>query len=507
VYAPRFVLVYTSCQLDLTLFCGALVTSGIVRIVQNSTLSFIADATARASNTVLFILISRRLGATEGGIYALALTYSLLFTQLSFWGMDQLLTREVAKDRAVAGKFVGNLVIIRGIVSLTLFLVMTVLVKNVMGYAPRTSMVIVIVGLSIVTESISNICQALYFAFEQVRYSTMVGIVVGIFRLGGGGLALLAGGRVEAIAVVLFVSSLAGLALNLTITYRRFPAPVWRLDVGFWLSQLRTIVPFVLVSIFYIIEFQGDTLLLSMLKSERDIGIYNAATTVLFALALAPQAFRVAIFPVMSRLYKAASPALVTVYEKSFKYLLVVSLPVSAALTLSADTIVRLLFRSGFEESAAVLRVVIWTFVLLMINVPSARLMIVANAQGMLALFQASSMVLNLGLNLVLIPGMGATGAAWARIGSTSLSVMLGAAYTWWKLYRWNPFRIIALPLVSLFAMMMLGWLLSGLGLNDIAAACGGLISYAALVWGFGVISHDERAFLAQLYHQGVTRL
>lgn len=475
---------------------------GIVRVVQNSTLSFIADATARASNTVLFIFVSRRLGATEGGTYALALTYSLLFTQLSFWGMDQLLTREVARDRAVASKFLGNFIIIRTIVSLALFLAMVVLAKGVMGYAPRTSTTIIIVGLGIVAESISNICQALYFAFEQVRYSTMVGIVVGLLRLGGGSLVLLAGGRVETVAAVLFTSSMVGLALNLAIIYRHFPRPAWRLNFQFWLSQLKTIMPFVLINTFYIVEFQNDTLLLSAFRSEKDIGIYNAATTVLFALALMPQAFRVAIFPVMSRLYATASPALATVYEKSFKYLLVVSLPVAAASMLSADTVVRLLFRSGFEESAGVLRIVIWTLVLLMINVPSARMMVVANAQGMQALFQAFSMTMNLGMNLTFIPAMGATGAAWARVSSTSLFVALSAVYTWRKLYRWNPFQVMVRPLIALAAMIVLGQLLRGLGLNDLVATCGGLIGYAALVWWSGVISHDERATLAQLFRQ-----
>jgi O-antigen/teichoic acid export membrane protein len=476
------------------------VIDGIFRVLRNSLLSFAADALARASNTVLLILISRRLGAAEGGMYALAATYTLLFTQLSFWGMDQLLTREVARDRTAASKYVGNFILIRGMVSLALLSLMVFLAKCVMGYAPRTSTVIVILGLSVVTESVSNICQALFFAFEKMEYSATVGFVVGTLRLLGGALVLLAGGQVEAVVVVLSVSSLIGLVLNFWLIYWRFPRPTWRLDVRFWLSQLRTALPFVLIGVFYIVEFQNDTLLLSVFKSEEDIGIYNAATTVLFALALVPQAFRVAIFPVMSRLYAAGSLTLALVYEKSFKYLLVVSLPVAAALTLSAGPVVHLLFGSGFKESAAVLRVVIWTFVWLMINVPSARMMVVADAQGMLALFQGLSMLLNIGLNLVLIPRMGATGAAWARVSSTGLFVILAAVYTYWKVNRWRPFWVVARPLIALCAMVGIGWLLRGL--NDMIAVGGGLVGYAVLVWWLGVVSQDERAVLTQVLHR-----
>lgn len=471
--------------------------AGIARVLRNSALSLVADAVARASNTVLFILISRQLGAAEGGAYALALTYTLLFTQLSFWGMDQLLTREVAKDHAAAGRFTGNFILIRLALSLVLFLVMALLVGRVLGYAPSTARVILIVGLSIVPESISNICQSVFIAFEQIKYSTLVGTVVGTLRLAGGGLILLSGGRVEAIAVLLCLSSLIGLMLNLGIIYLRFPRPHWRLDIGFWLPQLGAAFPFILIGVFYIIEFQSDTLLLSVLRSEKDIGLYNAATTILFALALVPQAFRAAIFPMMSRLYATASSSLAVVYEKSFKYLLVISLPVAAALTLSADVVIRLLFCSGFDESAAVLQIVIWTFVLMMINVPSARMMVVANAQDKLALFQGLSMSLNLCLNVWLIPQWGAAGAAWARVGSTGLFVALGAIYTYWKLNRWNPFHAITRPLIALGAMLALWYLLRGV--NSMVAVCGGLAGYAAFVWWSDVISPDERAILAQV--------
>jgi len=285
--------------------------------------------------------------------------------------------------------------------------------------------------------------------------------------------------------------------LNLWFVYRHFPKPSWRLDFQFWFSQLKTAVPFVLIGIFYIVEFQNDTLLLSVLRSEKDVGIYSAATTILFALALVPQAFRAAIFPVMTRLHAVTSPMLGNVYEKSFKYLMLISLPVAAVLTMLANTIVHVVFRSEFGESVPTLQVVIWTFVLLMINVPTARLMVVAGVQGVLALFQGCSMVLNLCLNAALIPGLGAVGAAWARVGSTSLFVVSTMIYTCWKLYRWNPLPMIVRFLAALLVMMVLSVFLCRFG--EVVAVLGGLVAYAMLVWGLRFISPDERSILVRV--------
>jgi len=471
-------------------------TSSLGRLLRNSALFFLSSVVVRAANTVLFILISRRLGADEGGIYSLALTYALLFTQLSFWGMDQLLTREVAKDRSLAGRFTGSFILIRAALS-TLFVLALILVVSRLDYRPLTSQVIFIIGLTIIPESLGNICQALFIAFERLKFAAAVDIVVGLMRLMGGGLALFIDGRVETVAVALLASSLIGLGLNLAIVYRSFPRPNWRPEWRFWLTHIKTTGSFALIGVFYIIEFQSDTLILSLMRTEREVGLYTAATTILFTLALLPYAFRTAIFPVMSRLYASASPKLPVVHEKSFKFLLTTSLPVAAGVTISANSIIRLLFGGDFAESVFILRIVIWTFVLLMINVPSARMMIVAGAQGASAVFQCVSMFLNIGLNLALIPTLGANGAALARIVSTCCFVTLSLAYTWLHLNRWNVLQVATHPVVGLGVMLGLGYLFYCAG--DLLAACVGLAGYAAWIWLSGAVTRDERMMLARV--------
>lgn len=472
--------------------------SRILQVLRNSTLSLIASATARASNTILFILISRRLGATEGGIFSLALTYALLFTQLSLWGMDQLLTREVAKDRSLASKFTGSFILIRGGLALILFALMAVLVTRVIGYAPQTSLVIIIVGLGILPESMSNICQALFFAFEKMEYSALTGLVLGAFRLFGGVLVLLLGGRIRTIALILFASNLIGLIVSLGIVYLRFPRPVWRFHATFWLSQLKTALPFALISVFYIIEFQADVLLLSIFKTERQVGIYNAATTLLFALALIPQAFRVAVLPLMSKLYAEASPLLTLLYERAFKYLLLIALPISSALMLSADSVIRILFGPGFETSAAALQVVIWTFVLFMVNVPNARMMVVVDAQHMLALFQGLSMSLNLVLNFTMIPRVGVLGAACARLVSTGLFVVLEIGYIYLRLNRWNPLQAMGRVLIAAIAATGFGVLLRQW--DELLAVIGSLVIYVTFAWQMNVIPQEDQVFFVKIW-------
>jgi O-antigen/teichoic acid export membrane protein len=137
-----------------------------------------------------------------------------------------------------------------------------------------------------------------------------------------------------------------------------------------------------------------------------------------------------------------------------------------------------------------------------MINVPSARLMIVANGERAQAIIQGLSMVLNIGMNLLLIPMLGAVGAAWARVGSTGLFVLLGLGYTFVKLHRWNPIRVVMWPLAAVIVMLLIGSAL--LRVSEILAVGAGLVGYGLLVWVSGIFPRDERAVLVRAVRQSI---
>ena len=80
-----------------------------------------------------------------------------------------------------------------------------------------------------------------------------------------------------------------------------------------------------------------------------------------------------------------------------------------------------MLYKSGFDAAIPVTQILLAAFVLMMVNVPSARAMVVANLQRWIAPLQGVTMLLNIGLNLVLIPRLGVLGPAWARLASTGV--------------------------------------------------------------------------------------
>ena len=383
--------------------------------------------TARASTAILFILLSRQQGADESGLFALALSYVTLFSQVAFWGMDQILTREVARDRSLAAHYLGSFILIRVTLASALYIAMIGLVLAGFRYPPDQAAAVLIAGVSVIFESVTNLCLALFVAFEQMRYQAVTKFIVGPLQIAAGVGVIVLGGGARELAMVVTGASLLSVMINLSLVYRHFPHPTWVIDWRVWLPQLRGMFPFVLIGVFYTIEYQADALVLAQLGNSTAVGIYNAATTIFSALLILVAAYRLAIFPVMSRLFVTNRPRFVWVYQKSFKYLLLASLPMALTIGLAAAPGIRLLYKLGFDAAIPVTQILLVAFVLMMVNVPSARVMVVANLQKWIAPLQGVTMLLNIGLNLALIPRLGVLGPAWARLASTGIyfTVML----------------------------------------------------------------------------------
>jgi O-antigen/teichoic acid export membrane protein len=424
------------------------------RFVENYFFALSADAIQRLSGALIVVWVSRQLGVDEAGIYFLAVSFATLFGRLSYWGLDQLLTRDVARAPDRANQFMVNFVVVRallaGLMMATLYAVVILL-----GYAPHTSRVILLLGLTILPDSLINICQSVFMAHERMGYLAVSSLLNGVVRIVAGVLALVGGFGLEGVALGLLLASISTLTFLLYLIRARLFRPVWNIDLPFSRRQLAAGFPFLLIGVFFILESQLDVILLSRLRDEYQVGLYGAASTVVSALILIPTAFQTAVFPVMSRLYATAPAALERLYDQSLKYLLLAGLPIAVGVTVLASDIVTLAFGRQFAPGASVLQILVWALFLIFLNVPNARLLVVTDQQRIIAVFLLTSLTINVVLNLLLIPRWGAAGSATARVISTSVLFVVIAQFVYRHVYRFNPLPFLPRPALAATAMLV----------------------------------------------------
>ncbi|MBN1586567.1 MAG: polysaccharide biosynthesis C-terminal domain-containing protein, partial [Candidatus Omnitrophica bacterium] len=123
-----------------------------------------------------------------------------------------------------------------------------------------------------------------------------------------------------------------------------------------------------------------------------------------------------ALFPTLSRRYQTDRKSFERAYVQSFRLMAVIGAPVCAGVTLFASQLVRLAFGEGFEASAWVLQLLAWAGLLVAFGNLNGSVLYAAGRQKVMAVVCGLGLILNIGLNIWLIPPYTYMGAAFATL-------------------------------------------------------------------------------------------
>jgi O-antigen/teichoic acid export membrane protein len=164
-----------------------------------------------------------------------------------------------------------------------------------------------------------------------------------------------------------------------------------------------------------------DTIMISLLLDMRSVGLYTPAVNFVGVGDMAVVAVTGAFFPVLS---KAVHKRRITKKElfRYVSYFAIAGIIITVMTFTFANQLIYYTVGPKFTESVDFLNVLIVGFAIGLIAVPTALLLDATNNQKVHVLNATYMSLANFGLNLYLIPIMGAVGAAY----STSISQILG---------------------------------------------------------------------------------
>jgi O-antigen/teichoic acid export membrane protein len=138
------------------------------RVVRNTSYLLIARIITVAIGAATSILTARYLGTSSFGVLGFALAFTAIFGVLIDFGLSMLTTREVARDPALASKYLANIIVMRLFLGGAVVAVIALLV-NVMAYPQQTIYVTFIISLSVVMNAVAGTIAALFQAFQKCR--------------------------------------------------------------------------------------------------------------------------------------------------------------------------------------------------------------------------------------------------------------------------------------------------------------------------------------------------
>jgi O-antigen/teichoic acid export membrane protein len=184
----------------------------------------------------------------------------------------------------------------------------------------------------------------------------------------------------------------------------------------FSLTTARTLLksswPLILSSFVYLLYMRIDQIMIGEMMGSHELGIYSVAVRISEGWWIIPSAICASIF---SDIVKSGTTNDILYYarlQKLYNTLVAIAYSLCIPVTLLSGVIIRLLFGPAYAKSGPVLAVLVWTGVFSSIG--SARIIYLSskNWNGLELLLISWGCIVNIAMNIVLIPRYGAMGAA-----------------------------------------------------------------------------------------------
>ena len=442
---------------------------------------------------------ARYLGAAGFGILSFALAFAGIFGVFSDLGLSTLTIREVARDKSLASKYLGNIAIMKIIlVAITFGLV--VITINLLGYPAQTIKVVYLVALSVIFSAFSGMFYSIFQAYEKMEYQSLGHILSSVLMLSGALFAISQGFSVVGFASIYFLVSAVVLGYSFVVCAWKFVLPKIEVDLGFWKPTIKEALPFGLSGIFITIYYWIDSVMLSLMKGNEVVGWYNAAYRLIVVLLFIPSIINIVIFPAMSRFHISSQNSLNLMTKKYFKFMLAIGIPIGVGTTLLSDKVILLIFGAEYIQSIIALKILIWAMVFIFANAAFVRLFEAIDKQIIGTKITGICMIENIILNLLIIPRFSYIGASITTVITelTILTLVLIFAYkTGYSVQRKDFLTYISRPAIASLIMGVFIWEL--MSVNLLILVLLSISLYVGILYIIGGINKEDIELLKQV--------
>ncbi|AEG18290.1 flippase [Methanobacterium paludis] len=464
--------------------------SRIRTLAKNTTMLFVANVISYLLGFFTTLYTARYLGVEGFGVLSLALSLTGIFGVFTDLGLGTLTTREVSRDKSQANRYIGNTAVMKVFLAFLTFGLIALAVY-ILNYPQTVKNVVYLITLSVIFGAFTGIFNSIFQAFEKMEYMSLNIILNAVLMLAGVLTVIYYGFDIIALASVYFISSGIILILTFFIYSWKFFLPKIHLDLNFWKPTLNEASFFGLSSILVVIYFYIDSVMLSIMVGNSAVGIYNAAYKLIFVLLFIPSVFVTSIFPLMSQHFESAKNLLKLEYEKSVKYLFAIAMFIFVYGFVFADKIILIIYGGNYTASIAALQALIFVVPIIFITNLFGNILGAINRQKAITIVTGANALINITLNLILIPKFSYIGASAATVATEGLGFILMFTYLSKYFFKISLTQNILKTIFSSILVLISVYYLK-INVNWITSAVFGLFAYVLLLYAMKIVTKDD---------------
>lgn len=366
--------------------------------------------------------VQNAVGNEAYGFYYAIFSFSYIFNILLDLGLTNFNTRNIAQHPQLIGKHLSGILGIK-ILLLGLYVVVTFTVGLLMGYGSAEFRLLALLTLCQFLNSLILYLRSNFEGLLLFRWDSLFSVLDRLLMIVICGCLLWSPLR-ERFNIYWFVyAQLAAYvmtaSLALVVIGRKAGLRRLRWDRRFFLVILRKSAPFALLVLLMAAYGHVDSIVLRAMASDEQAGIFAGAFRLLDALTMVAYLVSVPLLPVFSRLCREGSE--VSPYLRLvFWPMMLFAVGAAVACAALAEPLMSLLYHGRAAQYVPVFRVIIFGIIPIGLTYIFGTLLTASGYMRQLNTFAAVSLVLNIVVNMLLIPHLGAVGSAWASLATQS---------------------------------------------------------------------------------------
>jgi PST family polysaccharide transporter len=402
----------------------------IRKVVANSSW-LVAYQVIRLSLSVLVgVWVARYLGPTALGTLQYAITFVLLFSPLIIFGMRPILMRSYVLRSDKTDELNGSAMFITSSAFLVVLCVFILPVNYWLHYGDEKFELILIVSVLLFFD-FTKVLECWFdsqISSKFIVIARLVSLVVSsVVRIG----LILTQASLVMFAWVVTLEAVLFSVILLVIYARHINNPFnWRITSATITELLKFSWPLLLSSVSTTIYLKIDKVMLSQLDSDTATGIYSAATMLSESYYFIGNALINSVTSGLISLHKKNAAAYYTRYSQILALFVIAVVLIALPTSLFSKQIVLLIFGEEYSGAAPVLAIHVWSGLFVFFVLIEKNWFVNEGLTKMILYRTTAGALINIVLNLLLIPYYGVTGAAIATLVSYSFICFFGNLFT-----------------------------------------------------------------------------
>jgi O-antigen/teichoic acid export membrane protein len=409
-------------------------------IAKSSVVVFLGVILSKIFTYVYRIIIARNFGPEEYGLFTLSIMIAGWFIAFSNFGLNNGLVRFIAifrgknqkKNIKSAFRFSLKVTLVTNFVSGIILFLLSDIISNSIFNEPGLELFLKFFSLSVPLTVILEIFLAVALGYEEIGwYSFIHKILIGFLRVSLIIILIIFGLALTSIFIsyllAIFIGLIASILLLATKFRYIFTKDHNQKNEGKLFKKIASYSwPLLFYGIIWQIFHWTDSFVIGLFKTAADVGIYNAAVPLAFLLTAGAQTFLEVFFPIINRENAKKNYKTVEALSKQVgKWIFMINLPILALLIIFPGEFLNALFGSEFLGAKNSLRLLAIGTMFLSVSNISNRLIAMGGRSKIILFDVLFVFIVNLILNITLIPKYGITGAAFSTMASLiTLSVI-----------------------------------------------------------------------------------